>query len=78
MEAETCSEMREIVDAYHVAVVTRDEDARLRSARLNCAMPPGWEWRKDPFARWKLVGIEVPSMHPCRNIQKPGKANTGH
>ena len=47
------------IDAYHVAVVTRAEDKRLRDVGLRQSMPSGWLWGDDPFARWKAVGIEV-------------------
>ena len=52
-------DLRAVIDAYHVAVVTRAEDKRLRDAGLRQSMPSGWEWGDDPFARWKTVGIEV-------------------
>ncbi|MXZ79948.1 MAG: hypothetical protein F4Z15_00935 [Gammaproteobacteria bacterium] len=59
MHAETTSDLRILIDAYHVAVVTRVEDKRLRDAGLNQEMPPGWTWDDDPLARWKAVGIRV-------------------
>lgn len=52
-------EMQRIVDAYAVAAITREEDERLRNEQLSMKMPKGWEFGKDPLARWKHVGIEV-------------------
>jgi hypothetical protein len=53
------SAMAAVVEAYHVAVVTKEEDRRLRKAGLVSKMPNGWTWGDDPFARWQEVGIFV-------------------
>lgn len=52
-------EMAAVINAYHVAVVTKEEDKRLREAGLAAKMPTGWAWGDDPFARWQAVGICV-------------------
>lgn len=59
-DADTSDRMRQIISAYEVAVVTCEEDARLKAAGLNASMPEGWVLgRDDPMARWQAVGIEV-------------------
>lgn len=59
LAAESEHPMREVIDNYHVAVVTREKDGRLRAAGLASKMPEGWTWVDDPKARWRAVGIEV-------------------
>ena len=59
MEAESAEAMQSVIDAYHVAVVTRAEDGRLRQAGLLSTMPSGWQCGDDPMARWHSVGIVV-------------------
>ena len=58
-DAQTDWDMQKIIDAYAVAVVTREENARLRDAKLGQSMPKGWHFGDDPLARWRTVGIEV-------------------
>jgi hypothetical protein len=46
------------------ATITKEEDAKLRDAGCNDRMPPEFydknhEWYKDPFARYKKVGINL-------------------
>ena len=60
--AETPDAMRAVVDAYAVAVVTKEEDERLNVAGIRETMPIGWQPGDDPLARWKMVGIEVPDL----------------
>ena len=61
-DVETPDGMQAIIDAYAVAVVTKEEDERLNSDtdRLRDAMPSGWRFGDDPLARWNKVNIEVP------------------
>jgi hypothetical protein len=59
MAAESPAEMQSVIDAYRVAVVTRAEDARLRSAGLQSTMPAGWKGGDDPMARWHSGGITI-------------------
>ena len=58
-QAQTDADMQTIIDAYAVAVVTKEEDERLRDIRLGQSMPEGWRFGDDPLARWRRVGIEV-------------------
>ena len=44
---------------FLVRLVTKDEDALLRSSGLRAVMPDDWD-QKDPFARYEKIGIEVP------------------
>jgi len=60
--AETPDAMRAVVDAYAVAVVTKEEDERLNVAGIRETMPIGWQPGDDPLARWKMAGIEVPDL----------------
>jgi len=59
MAANTHALMDAVLRAYNVAVVTREEDRRLRMAGLSRSMPVGWQWGDDPYARWHAVGISV-------------------
>lgn len=59
--ANTEERMRDVIDSYHVAVVTRSENAALVRTGLALAMPCDWVWGGDPLARWRAVGIEVGS-----------------
>ena len=60
-------DLRAVIDAYYVAVVTQVENKRLRDAGLRQSMPSGWEWGDDPLARWKTVGIEVEPIQSGRS-----------
>ena len=42
-----------------VAVLLREEDARLKAAGLNAKMPTGWALGDDPLARYGAVGITL-------------------
>jgi len=44
---------------YSVMLVTYDEDVRLQKSGLRFKMPEKWD-KKDIFARYKKVGIELP------------------
>ncbi|WP_139840024.1 hypothetical protein [Pseudoruegeria sp. SK021] len=58
--ADTDAKMTTLIEAYQVAVVTREEDNLLRAAGFSRSMPEGWQiGRDDPQERWKRVGIEV-------------------
>ena len=48
----------EDVFVHHSALVTTEEHKRLSDAGLRSKMPKDWDG-KDPFARYKIVGIEV-------------------
>ena len=58
-KAQTDRDMLKIIEAYTVAVVTKEEDKRLTDAGLGSSMPEGWRLGEDPLARWSRVGIEV-------------------
>ena len=58
-DAQEDRDMSKIIDAYAVAVVTKEEDERLRDAGLGQSMPDGWRFGDDPLARWRMVEIEV-------------------
>jgi hypothetical protein len=45
---------------YSVRLVTYDEDRRLLKSGLRFKMPDNWD-KKDIFARYKAVGIKVPT-----------------
>lgn len=59
-DARTRNEMQAVIDAYAVAVVTKQEDERLTALGLRKAMPVGWRFGDDPLARWNKANIEVP------------------
>ena len=61
-DAETSNEMQAVIDAYTVAVVTKQEDERLTALGLRKAMPVGWQFGDDPLVRWNMVHIEVPIL----------------
>ncbi len=46
------------------AIMTREEDCKLNSAKLRSAMPSEWGFGEDVLARYSAVGIELlpPSM----------------
>ena len=58
-DAETPDDMQAIIDAYAVAVVTKEEDERLNAAGLRETMPLGWWFGDDALARWNKANIEV-------------------
>ena len=58
-DAETPSDMQEVIDAYAVAVVTKQEDELLSILGLKAKMPDGWRFGDDPLVRWKKACIEV-------------------
>ena len=47
-----------LADMYRVCLVTTEEHKRLSDEGLRSKMPEDWDG-KDPFARYKVVGIEV-------------------
>ena len=57
--AETAGDMQAVIDAYAVAVITREENMRLNAAGLRSGMPDGWKSGDEPRARWNTVGIEI-------------------
>lgn len=62
--AETRAAMQAVIDAYAVAVVTKEENGRLKAAELKASMPADWRFGDDPLARWNTVRIEVPGLTP--------------
>ena len=57
--------------------ITKDEDKLLRKAKLNSTMPAeydeiGHALYKDPFARYKAVGIEYKTTDKSRSKNKQG------
>lgn len=59
LDASSRDDMTDLIEAYHVAVVTTEEDKNLTKAGLRKQMPQGWSWGDDPLARWQQVGIVV-------------------
>lgn len=59
MAADTDDQLQAVIAAYNVAVITLQEDRSLRALGLASAMPEGWQWGDDPFARWSMAGIKV-------------------
>ena len=57
--AETAGDMQAVIDAYAVAVITREENMRLNAAGLRSGMPDGWKSGDKPRARWNTVGMEI-------------------
>ena len=52
-------EVRSVLDRFCIGcVITKEEDARLNSQRLNSAMPDEWD-HVDIWARYDLAGIVV-------------------
>ncbi len=62
--AETRCEMEAVIEAYAVAVITKDENNRLNAAGWRQTMPNGWQPGDCPLARWEGVEppIEVPDV----------------
>ena len=60
--AETRHDMEAVIEAYEVAVITKDENDRLNAAGWKQEMPDGWRPGDDPQARWK--GVEPPIKVP--------------
>ena len=58
---------RNIIDRYaKIALISAEEDARIRNKGLNNAMPQGWSWEQgDIFARYKELGIESCDQCGC-------------
>ena len=53
-------ECRDIINKYaKIALISADEDAKIRAMGLNNAMPKDWNWQDgDVFARYTAAGIE--------------------
>lgn len=52
--------IREIFDCFcHAALITKEEDRRLNSAKLRSAMPSGWRFGDDLLARYTAIGIDL-------------------
>lgn len=52
----------QIMDKYNITtIVLKTEDTRLTQAGVSKSMPLDWDG-KDPFARYKLVGIEIANL----------------
>jgi hypothetical protein len=52
--------IREFFNLYcKAAIVTREEDRKLNSAKLRSAMPPKWCFGQDTFARYGVVEIRL-------------------
>ena len=55
----TKANAKNILEKYlHLLVITKEEDDKLRKAKLFKNMPDDWDG-KDPYARYKKVGIEL-------------------
>jgi hypothetical protein len=60
MENPNPDSIREKMEKYgEVCVITREEHSELRNARLDRAMPNGWTFGDDIFARYQEIGIQV-------------------
>ena len=46
-----------LIKLYRVCIVSKSEHKKLSAAKLRSKMPDDWD-RKDPYARYKKVGIE--------------------
>jgi len=46
-----------LINLYRVCIVSKSEHEKLSVAKLRSKMPDDWD-RKDPYARYKKVGIE--------------------
>jgi hypothetical protein len=52
--------IREIFTIHcRAALVTKEEDRKLNSAKLRSAMPSSWSFGEDILARYSIVGIEL-------------------
>lgn len=49
----------DIFNVVYICLVTLEEDERLRKNKLSQKMPQGVDYKKDPFARYKIAEIEV-------------------
>lgn len=58
-DADTSHDMQAVIDAYAVAVITKQEDGYLNDLGLKAEMPDGWRFGDDPLVRWKMARIEV-------------------
>ena len=74
--AETPGDMEKVTDAYWVAVITKDENARLNKAGLKQKMPEGWHFGDDPRARWNEVNIGVPDVQQTQAATAIGRPVT--
>jgi hypothetical protein len=66
LETDNREVIREVFNTYcRAAIVTREEDRKLSSAKLRSAMPLEWCFGEDILARYCVVGIELlpPSIH---------------
>lgn len=58
LSAPTEEDVRHVLDLCVGVVVTVEEDRALNAAGMRSRMPEGWD-RRDVFARYRAVGIEV-------------------
>lgn len=59
LQAPTPQNVRAVMDKFCLGVVIRkSEDVALTRKGLRAAMPHNWD-RKDPFARYREVGLEI-------------------
>ena len=58
-DAETEDAMQAVIDAYVVAVVTKEEDELLTAKGWKEKMPKCWRFGDDPLTRWTMAGIKV-------------------
>ena len=60
LETESRKAIREIFDVHcRAAIVTREENGKLDSAKLRSAMPSDWSFGGDIYARYSIVGIKL-------------------
>ena len=63
-DAETSHAMQAVIDAYAVAVITKQEDELLSALGLRAKMPDDWQFGDDPLVRWKKARIDVHTEIP--------------
>jgi hypothetical protein len=66
LETDDREVIRQIFSVHcRAALITKEEDGKLRSAKLHSAMPSGWSFGGDILARYSAVGIKLlpPSLN---------------
>ena len=60
LETDDREAIREVFGVHcRAALVTKEEDRKLNSAKLRSAMPSNWSFGGDMLARYSVVGIEL-------------------
>lgn len=55
------NDLQAVIDHYHVALVTKEEEKRISGAykKAQSAMPVGWKFGDDFLARYRGSGVEL-------------------